>query len=81
MSKLEGKSEGEVVGMLVLAKAKDAWVLKWLLEFPFAPKETSEDLVEHVLETLHKENSPHQALIKRERRCVDCAFCVQERPS
>lgn len=59
MSKLEGKSEEEVVGMLVLAKAKDAWVLKWLLEFPFAPKGTSEDLVEHVLETLHKENSHH----------------------
>lgn len=51
--------EEELVGMLVLAKTKETSVLKWLLEFPNAPKGTSEDLVEHVLETLHKEDAHH----------------------
>lgn len=56
-AKPEGKPDGEekLVGMVVLTRAHDGWVVKWALEFPYAPKGTSEGMIMHVIETLNKE--------------------------
>lgn len=60
-AKLPDDPSGEerLVGMVVLTQAHDAWVVKWALEFPFAPKGTSEGMIMHVIEVLNAEGQ-HQ---------------------
>lgn len=52
----EEGGEERVVGMVVLAKVHDGYVVKWALEFPGAPKGTSESIIMFVMDVLHKED-------------------------
>lgn len=48
-------AEEKLVAMVVLTKVHDYSVVKWALEFPNAPKGTSEGMIMHVIEQLHSE--------------------------
>lgn len=55
-AKVSEKDEEErLVAMVVLTRVHDGWVVKWALEFPFAPKGTSEGMIMHVIEKLSEE--------------------------
>lgn len=55
-------AEERLMGMVVLAKVHDGYVVKWALEFPNPKplKGTSESIIMHVMDVLHKESESQQ---------------------